>query len=574
MRPAVAARPSLTRLGSERQRLSSCEDPSNELKSSESDTKEGLEDEHSDTCSSNHLSLTFSEVDDTDSAAEVDTVKEGQQEVKQEVVKVENSKLDKKPLVREGVGLVKPFYTKPPICSEPAKKISSKDQVTKPNTPIQTQNNSETQKPRAAKPNVIKVHHKPLTPGGFVGFANLPDQVYRRSLRKGFEFSLMVVGESGLGKSTLVNSMFLTDIYSSQEHQVRSVERTVEVENHHVLLEEGGVKLSLNVVDTPGFGDGVNNTDCWDPIIEYVEEQFNKFLEAETRVNRVLVPDNRVHACLYFIAPSGHGLREIDVEFMRRLHDKVNIIPVIGKSDACTKEELVLFKQKILQQLAECDISVYQFPSDDTKPEDNLVPFAVVGSNVVVQDENGKRVRGRKYPWGTVNIEDPNHCDFLSLRSLVLAHHMQDLKDVTSQVHYEKYRCTKLTALALSNEGVMLNKNPLAVIEDEKNEHQEKLKRMNDDMEDVFRRKVEEKQEKMSRVEREDMERLEREKKQLEEEKLKLASNKEELEKEKKSWASTHGIEMSKFLHRSTESLDGKKKKYGLPVNPFKFGRS
>ena len=98
-----------------------------------------------------------------------------------------------------------------------------------------------------------------------------------------------------------------------------------------------------------GFGDGVNNTDCWDPISEYVEEQFNKFLEAETRVNRVLVPDNRVHACLYFIAPSGHGLKSIDVEFMRRLHDKVNIIPVIGKSDACTKEELLLFKQKVSQ---------------------------------------------------------------------------------------------------------------------------------------------------------------------------------------------------------------------------------
>merc|ERR1712106_502696 len=69
-----------------------------------------------------------------------------------------------------------------------------------------------------------------------------------------------------------------------------------------------------------------------------------------------------------------------------------------------------------------------------------------------VQDENGKQVRGRKYPWGTVNIEDKNHCDFLALRSLVLAHHMQDLKDVTSQVHYEKYRCTKLTALAQANE--------------------------------------------------------------------------------------------------------------------------
>ena len=65
---------------------------------------------------------------------------------------------------------------------------------------------------------------------------------------------------------------------------------------------------------------------------------------------------------------------------------------------------------------------------------------------------SGKKVRGRKYPWGTVNIEDPNHCDFLSLRSLVLAHHMHDLKDVTSQVHYEKYRCEKLTSLALQKE--------------------------------------------------------------------------------------------------------------------------
>ena len=33
-----------------------------------------------------------------------------------------------------------------------------------------------------------------------------PMQVYRKAVRKGFEFSLMVVGESGLGKSTLVST--------------------------------------------------------------------------------------------------------------------------------------------------------------------------------------------------------------------------------------------------------------------------------------------------------------------------------------------------------------------------------
>jgi septin family protein len=35
-------------------------------------------------------------------------------------------------------------------------------------------------------------------------------QVHRKSVKRGFEFTLMVVGESGLGKSTVVNSLFLS----------------------------------------------------------------------------------------------------------------------------------------------------------------------------------------------------------------------------------------------------------------------------------------------------------------------------------------------------------------------------
>ena len=30
---------------------------------------------------------------------------------------------------------------------------------------------------------------------GYVGFANLPNQVYRKSVKRGFDFTLMVVGE-------------------------------------------------------------------------------------------------------------------------------------------------------------------------------------------------------------------------------------------------------------------------------------------------------------------------------------------------------------------------------------------
>lgn len=30
---------------------------------------------------------------------------------------------------------------------------------------------------------------------GYVGFANLPNQVYRKAVKKGFDFTLMVVGK-------------------------------------------------------------------------------------------------------------------------------------------------------------------------------------------------------------------------------------------------------------------------------------------------------------------------------------------------------------------------------------------
>lgn len=45
------------------------------------------------------------------------------------------------------------------------------------------------------------MHHSRPTPptkpkelDGYVGFANLPNQVYRKAVKKGFEFTLMVVG--------------------------------------------------------------------------------------------------------------------------------------------------------------------------------------------------------------------------------------------------------------------------------------------------------------------------------------------------------------------------------------------
>ncbi|XP_017779818.1 PREDICTED: septin-1 isoform X2 [Nicrophorus vespilloides] len=289
---------------------------------------------------------------------------------------------------------------------------------------------------------------------GYVGFANLPNQVHRKSVKKGFEFTLMVVGESGLGKSTLVNALFLTDLYPERviPDAVEKSNQTVKLEPSTVEIEERGVKLRLTVVDTPGYGDAINNTDSFTEIISYIDDQFERFLRDESGLNRKNIMDNRIHCCFYFISPFGHGLKPLDIEFMKQLHNKVNIVPVIAKADVLTKKEMLKLKTTVLDEIAKNGIRIYSLPECDSDEDEEYkeqvrqlkqaVPFAVCGANTLME-VRGRKVRGRLYPWGVVEVENPDHCDFIKLRTMLITH-MQDLQEITQQVHYENYRSERL----------------------------------------------------------------------------------------------------------------------------------
>ena len=47
------------------------------------------------------------------------------------------------------------------------------------------------------------------------------------------------------------------------------------------------------------------------------------------------------------------------------------------------------------------------------------MPFAVVGSCQTIE-VRGKKVRGRLYPWGVIEIENPEHNDFVKLRTMLM----------------------------------------------------------------------------------------------------------------------------------------------------------
>ena len=86
----------------------------------------------------------------------------------------------------------------------------------------------------------------------------------------------------------------------------------------------------------------------WDPIVKYIKDQHSAYLRKElTAMRDRYIQDTRIHCCLFFINPTGHSLRPIDVIVMKKLSEVVNVVPVIAKSDSLMLEEREMFKQKV-----------------------------------------------------------------------------------------------------------------------------------------------------------------------------------------------------------------------------------
>ncbi|ODV59360.1 septin SHS1 [Ascoidea rubescens DSM 1968] len=313
----------------------------------------------------------------------------------------------------------------------------------------------------------------------------------KKDTRRGIKFSIMTVGASGSGRTTFINCLLgrktiphkFQPVGTSIEEpktlsftggkgvstiNAATFEREFNPTSAHeepgIAITEANIelidedsKLLLTIIDTPGFGENIDNDVCFSEIISYLQAQFDNVLAEETRVRRnPKFQDTRVHVCLYFIPATGHGLRELDVETIKKLSKYVNVIPVITRADSFTEEELKLFKENIVRDIEKFNVPVFQFTYDEEEDDPETIdenkylqeiqPFAVICSEDTFS-LNGRKVRGRKYPWGFIDIDDPHVSDFSTLKSVLLGSHLQDLKDLTHDFLYENYRTEKLKSV-------------------------------------------------------------------------------------------------------------------------------
>lgn len=283
---------------------------------------------------------------------------------------------------------------------------------------------------------------------GTIGLALLPNQRKQLVHKNGSKFTLMVTGASGTGKSTFINTLFGENIFSNQYSKLDLKGNPVvdDISVYRTELIENEFKLNLTVITTPTFGSKINNQHSWSPAEKYIDEQFRLYLYQEEQPNRERLFDSRVHCCLYFIQPTGTHLSTLDIETMKLISERTNLIPIISKSDTFTRLDLTRFKEMVrntlrLEHINVCDFILDQSVSDNIN---RTMPFAIISSNNdILETPNGVRVRGRQYEWGIAETDNPDHCDFIALREILMGKNMLDLI-LSTETHYENYRKTCL----------------------------------------------------------------------------------------------------------------------------------
>jgi hypothetical protein len=183
-------------------------------------------------------------------------------------------------------------------------------------------------------------------------------------------------------------------------------------------------------------------------------------------------------------------LPAVEINTIRRLSNRVNVLPVVARGDILSNDRLAAIKLAIRRDLAEAgigfgifDMDTYQQPQDDislvkngessngygghangssssannTPPTSPVtpaflrLPYALISPDVYSHSDGVARItpprhelvqqytpsphyllvskvlRGRftrSYRWGQLDVLDPNHSDFLTLRAAIF-HHME-----------------------------------------------------------------------------------------------------------------------------------------------------
>ncbi|KAF9580524.1 hypothetical protein BGW38_002808 [Lunasporangiospora selenospora] len=201
---------------------------------------------------------------------------------------------------------------------------------------------------------------------------------------------LAVVGDSGVGKTSFARQFTETlpevlshdwdKVDENAEDYVRTdalVEKfsstMMEIPWDNMDADDEVPARNLVFIDTPGYGSVVDAQTNFDMFLRYIGQTFEEknkkispFMDvSNNELMRSLVTGvgahNFIDVCFYLIV---HRLKPTDIEFMRLISEKANVVPIICKADTQSQKEVNELKVHVLKTLREQGVSIYTFRTD------------------------------------------------------------------------------------------------------------------------------------------------------------------------------------------------------------------
>jgi septin family protein len=124
-----------------------------------------------------------------------------------------------------------------------------------------------------------------------------------------------------------------------------------------------------------------------------------------------------------------------------------------------TVRELLVIQDYLRKDFEHEQIDIYDFGEGDDSTEDaesykSMLPFCMVNSEEMAHEQgkdrqmgilvDNKRILGREFIWGIIDVQNPEHCAFDALTSIMFDTHLEDLREKTSEKFYETWRTRNL----------------------------------------------------------------------------------------------------------------------------------
>lgn len=254
-----------------------------------------------------------------------------------------------------------------------------------------------------------------------------------------------MIGENGTGKKSFINTLCEKPVYQIQDHVAN--DDIFRIVTDEVIIRRE-FPIRMNIHRTCNFGFGCDNSRTSTELANFLDDKFERKFNDETRIDRSKKsPEEIVHLVILLINPTSTGLKPLEIDVIKKIEKKCNLMICIAKSDLLNQDEILQQKSIINNSLFNNGLEIFGFDQytmgDEVDMElkeyyqeiKAMVPFSIITSNTPNFECRNKLGK---------SIDINRYCDLQAIKEFLFDVNLLEFKEITANSIYENYRTERL----------------------------------------------------------------------------------------------------------------------------------